>query len=210
MVIYHQQMHMQHFLREQMIKQFQFQELKDLSHEPCGQSFFVGCLIRRIRDRELVVRRIERLELGLERSDVVFVDQFIDGFLGPSDDSGSAGFVLQLGELFLEHILVAVESFFVVLQKCGPEPVPDIDLKLVALNARTGAVYPNFGENGYIDLTQGYSREIDASRMTYSSPVAIAGDTIIAGSVAGSLQRQARNSGRSVSIRMSPSWPRKR
>ena len=51
------------------------------------------------------------------------------------------------------------------------------DLKLVALNARTGAVYADFGENGYIDLTQGYSREIDASRMTYSSPVAIAGDT---------------------------------
>ena len=57
------------------------------------------------------------------------------------------------------------------------------DLKLVALNARTGAVYPEFGENGYIDLTKGYSREIDASRMTYSSPVAIAGDTIITGSV---------------------------
>ena len=57
------------------------------------------------------------------------------------------------------------------------------DLKLVALNARTGAVYPEFGENGYIDLTKGYSREIDASRMTYSSPVAVAGDTIITGSV---------------------------
>ena len=57
------------------------------------------------------------------------------------------------------------------------------DLKLVALNARTGALYPGFGENGYVDLTQGYGRAIDASRMTYSSPVAIAGDTIITGSI---------------------------
>ena len=57
------------------------------------------------------------------------------------------------------------------------------DLKLVALDARTGALYPGFGENGYVDLTQGYSREIDASRMTYSSPVAVAGDTIITGSI---------------------------
>ena len=57
------------------------------------------------------------------------------------------------------------------------------DLKLVALDARTGALYPEFGENGYVDLTQGYNREIDASRMTYSSPVAVAGDTIITGSI---------------------------
>ena len=57
------------------------------------------------------------------------------------------------------------------------------DLKLVALNARTGALYPGFGENGYVDLTKGYEREIDASRMTYSSPVAVAGDTIITGSI---------------------------
>ena len=57
------------------------------------------------------------------------------------------------------------------------------DLKLVALNARTGARYLDFGENGYVDLTQGYGRPIDASRMTYSSPVAVAGDTIIIGSI---------------------------
>ena len=57
------------------------------------------------------------------------------------------------------------------------------DLKLVALNARTGARYADFGQNGYIDLTQGYGRAIDASRMTYSSPVAVAGDTIITGSI---------------------------
>ena len=57
------------------------------------------------------------------------------------------------------------------------------DLKLVALDARTGAVYPEFGENGFVDLTQGYEREVDTTRMTYSSPVAVAGDTIIVGSI---------------------------
>ena len=61
--------------------------------------------------------------------------------------------------------------------------VANHDLKLVALDARTGALYPDFGDNGYVDLTQGYDREIDASRMTYSSPVAVAGDTIITGSI---------------------------
>ncbi len=57
------------------------------------------------------------------------------------------------------------------------------DLKLVALNAKTGAVYQDFGEAGFVDLKRGYGRPIDASRMTYSSPVAVAGDTIITGSV---------------------------
>ena len=57
------------------------------------------------------------------------------------------------------------------------------DLRLVALDARTGARYPDFGSGGYVDLTQGFDREIDASRMTYSSPVAIAGDSVIVGSI---------------------------
>ena len=57
------------------------------------------------------------------------------------------------------------------------------DLRLVALDARTGARYPDFGTGGYVDLTQGFDREIDASRMTYSSPVAIAGDNVIVGSI---------------------------
>ena len=57
------------------------------------------------------------------------------------------------------------------------------DLKLVALNARTGALYPGFGENGYVDLTQGYGREIDPSRMTYSSPVAVVNSHGASGSI---------------------------
>lgn len=57
------------------------------------------------------------------------------------------------------------------------------DLRLVALNANNGRMYPDFGLDGYVDLGAGFEREIDRSRMTYSSPVAIVGDTVIVGSI---------------------------
>ncbi len=57
------------------------------------------------------------------------------------------------------------------------------DLKLVALNAKTGRLYPDFGNNGTVDLSQSLDRPIDTSRITHSSPVAIARDTVIVGSV---------------------------
>ena len=59
------------------------------------------------------------------------------------------------------------------------------DLRLVALNAQTGAQYADFGLDGYVDLGSGdgFERAIDRSRMTYSSPVTIIGDTVIVGSI---------------------------
>ncbi len=57
------------------------------------------------------------------------------------------------------------------------------DLRLVALNARTGALYPDFGEGGVVDLSGSLGREIDPTRVTHSSPVAIARDTVVVGSV---------------------------
>ncbi len=57
------------------------------------------------------------------------------------------------------------------------------DLRLVALNARTGALYPDFGEGGVVDLSGSLGREIDPTRLTHSSPVAIARDTVVVGSV---------------------------
>ena len=57
------------------------------------------------------------------------------------------------------------------------------DLRLVALNARTGALYADFGQDGFVDLGEGFRREIDRTRMTYSSPVAIIRDTVVVGSV---------------------------
>ena len=57
------------------------------------------------------------------------------------------------------------------------------DLRLVALNAKTGERYPDFGTGGTVDLREGLGRPIDARRMTYSTPVAVAGDTVIVGSI---------------------------
>ena len=57
------------------------------------------------------------------------------------------------------------------------------DLRLVALNARTGALYPDFGANGIVDLSGTLGRPVDRTRITHSAPVAIARDTVVVGSV---------------------------
>ena len=57
------------------------------------------------------------------------------------------------------------------------------DLLLVALNASTGSLYPDFGADGTVDLSGSLGRAIDRSRLTHSQPVAIAGDTVIVGSI---------------------------
>ena len=57
------------------------------------------------------------------------------------------------------------------------------DLLLVALNARTGAQYADFGADGAVDLSASLGRAIDRSRFTHSQPLAIAGDTVIVGSI---------------------------
>ena len=56
------------------------------------------------------------------------------------------------------------------------------DLRLIALNARTGGLYPDFGDNGMVDLSQSLEREIDRSRITHSTPVAVVRDTLVVGS----------------------------
>jgi quinoprotein glucose dehydrogenase len=57
------------------------------------------------------------------------------------------------------------------------------DLRLVALNARTGGLYPDFGHGGFVDLSGSLGREIDPVRVTHSSPVAIARDVVVVGSI---------------------------
>jgi len=71
------------------------------------------------------------------------------------------------------------------------------DLLLVAMNARTGSLYPNFGTSGVVDLSTSLGRAIDRSRLTHSQPVAIAGDTVIVGSIVqdGSLTSRAADPG---------------
>ena len=57
------------------------------------------------------------------------------------------------------------------------------DLRLLALNARTGSLYPDFGESGLVDLSGSLGREINSERVTHSSPVAIARDVVVVGSI---------------------------
>ena len=57
------------------------------------------------------------------------------------------------------------------------------DLFLVALNAKTGAQYSDFGADGAVDLSTTLGRAVDRSRFTHSQPLAIAGDTVIVGSI---------------------------
>ena len=56
------------------------------------------------------------------------------------------------------------------------------DQRLIALHAKTGALYPDFGENGIVDLSVSLGRPSDRARLTHSSPVAIVGDTLVVGS----------------------------
>ena len=56
------------------------------------------------------------------------------------------------------------------------------DLRLIAINALTGALYQDFGDNGFVDLSTSLGRSIDRSRITHSSPVAIVRDTVVVGS----------------------------
>ena len=57
------------------------------------------------------------------------------------------------------------------------------DLFLVALNAKTGAQYPGFGADGAVDLSTSLGRPVDRARLTHSQPLAIAGNTVIVGSI---------------------------
>ena len=57
------------------------------------------------------------------------------------------------------------------------------DLLLVALDARTGRQYADFGADGAVDLSTSLERSVDRARLTHSQPLAIAGDTVIVGSI---------------------------
>ena len=52
---------------------------------------------------------------------------------------------------------------------------------LVAVNAETGARYPDFGEGGEVDLTQGYD-DRDVDTFAWGSPPIIVNDVVIIGS----------------------------
>lgn len=51
---------------------------------------------------------------------------------------------------------------------------------LVALNARTGERWPDFGEGGEVDLTTGFDREVET--FSWGSPPLVVGDIVVIGS----------------------------
>lgn len=57
------------------------------------------------------------------------------------------------------------------------------DLKLIALDAKTGALFPDFGDDGTVDLSKGLGRPVSPRSLTQSSPPAICRDTIVVGSI---------------------------
>jgi quinoprotein glucose dehydrogenase len=58
--------------------------------------------------------------------------------------------------------------------------VTNVGSNLVALNAKTGARYPDFGENGQVDLTKGFERPVTGWRST-SGPLVVKDVVIVAG-----------------------------
>jgi quinoprotein glucose dehydrogenase len=63
--------------------------------------------------------------------------------------------------------------------------VATIDARLIALDAATGAVCPQFGRNGQVDLTEGIKIGRDCGCYQATSPPAVIGDLVIVGSSIG-------------------------
>ena len=55
--------------------------------------------------------------------------------------------------------------------------------QLIALNARTGQRYPDFGDGGWVDLGKGFGKRFQQRQLGFNSPPVIVGDTIVLGSV---------------------------
>ena len=56
-----------------------------------------------------------------------------------------------------------------------------IGQSLVALNAKTGQRYPDFGSGGYVDLTKGLDRPVEGYR--WGGPPLVVGDVIVVGGI---------------------------
>ncbi len=57
------------------------------------------------------------------------------------------------------------------------------DLRMLAYNAKTGALISEFGENGTVDLSTTLERRVSPRTVSHSSQVSIVGDTIVVGHV---------------------------
>lgn len=57
------------------------------------------------------------------------------------------------------------------------------DLKLIAINAKTGELCSDFGNKGKVDLSKDLGRSVEVYSLTHSSPPAICRDTVVVGSI---------------------------
>ncbi|MCH7958654.1 MAG: PQQ-binding-like beta-propeller repeat protein [Candidatus Hydrogenedentes bacterium] len=57
------------------------------------------------------------------------------------------------------------------------------DRKLIALNAKTGHTYEEFGDTGTVDLENNLGRPVYTGHLTHSSPPAVVNDTVVVGSI---------------------------
>ena len=62
--------------------------------------------------------------------------------------------------------------------------------QLIALNAKTGEPYSDFGDGGWTDLGKGLGRKIEETQLSFNAPTVIVRDTIVIGS---SLPDEASN-----------------
>ncbi len=60
-------------------------------------------------------------------------------------------------------------------------------MQLFTLDPETGALVHNFGNDGFVDLTQGLGREIAREHYNQKSPPTICGDTVVVGSIVNDL-----------------------
>lgn len=70
---------------------------------------------------------------------------------------------------------------------------------LVALNAKTGTRYPDFGTSGEVDLRKGYERTVDAYR--WGGPPLVVGDVIVVGGMAAAGDRSLPGDVRGYDVR---------
>ncbi|MEE2775757.1 MAG: PQQ-binding-like beta-propeller repeat protein [Acidobacteriota bacterium] len=65
--------------------------------------------------------------------------------------------------------------------------MPLHDRRLLSLDAETGRPDPDFGEDGFVEMTKDLGREIREARTTHSSPPTVCLDTVIVGSIVSDL-----------------------
>ena len=65
--------------------------------------------------------------------------------------------------------------------------MPTHDRRLLSLDAETGRPDPDFGKDGFVEMTKDLGRDVRESRTTHSSPPTLCGDTVIVGSIVSDL-----------------------